>query len=190
MKWQAVLGAPAQKSMIVGLLVVLLTAVAAGAALDESPRDDPNRRGLDDASYSPWPAENTITGEVYLATPESARTLSLQSLDGITHARIAVVAEAPFELRPQRASSSVCALGDCHEMPDFDIAFFRDHGGSSASVGERHYNVGPESGTVPKNAAFAHVYLRTAGLTPDNVHGFSFVYLQGDPGGNTLPSWP
>ncbi len=188
---------PGRQGMLVSLFVILFIALASGAATDPVAPEEPANSPLpgDEAHDSPpggssGPAENTIKGYIYQATPESARWQTLQSQHGVTHYRVNVQGDAPFLLRAQVDRSAACFGATCVEIPDFDIAFYRESGGSDASVGERHYGTGPEEGTVPKMADFAHVYLRTPGVVPDSLGGYGFVYLQGNPGSDQVPDWP
>lgn len=184
---------PMRRVAPVTILVSLIMTVAVAGVIQESYRTG-NQEGPTPTGTGPGassgPAENTVIGQVMTATADSTRTMTFQSMQGVTHYRLNVVSGAPFELRPYNDPSSACLGSTCIHLPDFDIAFFRDHGDSSARVGERHYNTGPESGTVPTNADFAHVYLRTPGIVPDTFQGYSFVYLQGNPGSDVVPDWP
>lgn len=186
---------PGRQGVLVSLFVVLFVALAAGGATDQNVQPGPEASPLDGNTQeshpggSSGPKENTKKGYIYVATSESARLQTLQSQHGVTHYRINVQGSSPFELRALNEPNKACFGASCIETPDFDIAFYRDHGGSDASVGERHYGVGPEDGTVPDFADFAHVYLRTTGGVPDSFSGYGFVYLQGNPGSDTVPDW-
>lgn len=174
--------------------VVALVMLSAGSSIG----DQHETASLETSSGPPGdprpgssgPSENIQEGRILLATPEQARTFSAQSMHEVSHYRVIVQPQAPFQVRSLESPSEFCFAGQCIETPDFDIAFFKQRSDGSASVVERAYGQGPPEGAVPDSATFAHVYLRTAGGDPDGSDGYGFVYLQGNPNSEVIPHWP
>lgn len=170
----------------VAVFVVAVLAVAGlvPVSADHKP-DDPNHA----PSPVARPMEAAEPGWIWVPTAGPDRIFQPVSGHGVTVWYLDTIGPgAMFSLEPQRAPMGACTLGSCVQTLDFDILFYKRGDGGVSSVSERYESLGDEVGVVPSDAAFAFVFLKTPGALPDGAKGFGFVYRQGTPGHDRLPT--
>lgn len=176
--------APSRQLLSALLVVASLVTGLASVSADHEP--DGSSNGLGSVSS---PAEAAELGWIWVPTAGPDRLFQPVTGHGVTLWYIDTISPgAPFALQPQRQGVGVCSLGQCVQTLDFDVVFYAKESGGLTKVVARYDTLGDESGTVPSDAAFAYIFLRTPGLIPDFGQGYGFAYRQGDAGSDRLPT--